>query len=111
MKRYALIFVALVGGCAAHASMRGSVVMKVSETEAHVCMGKGEVKQGALVHLYHNVCKTPPTSAVPAIVDSCRREAGGDGSVEKVLNDHYSVVRFQSGTLFQEGDTVETKAR
>jgi hypothetical protein len=37
-----------------HATMRGTVVMTVSDTEAHVCMGKGEVRAGDAVECYHH---------------------------------------------------------
>jgi hypothetical protein len=91
-------------GCAtSHGMMRGSVVMKTSETEAHVCLGKGEVAVGDDVSLYRNVC---PTLGEPT-PSGCHREALGRGKVEKVLDDHYSVVRFPAGVTFKDGDTVE----
>lgn len=105
--RARLVAVVLVslGGCAAHGTMRGSVVMKISDTEAHVCMGKGEVREGDRVDLYSDVCKPD------GIRVSCRRASAGSGTVEKVLDDHYSVVRFTPGTRFEEGDTVEARGR
>ena len=108
-----LVGLTLVGlaGCAAHTTMRGSVVMKVSDTEAHVCMGKGEVREGEPIRVYRNVCKAPVPNRAWGLVfaDSCRRERAGNGTVEKVLNEHYSVVRFAPGTTFEEGDTVEAR--
>jgi hypothetical protein len=83
--------------------------MKVSDTEAHVCMGKGEVKEGDRVRLYRNVCSAELESSFPTAVAACHREPEGTGQVAKVLNDHYSVVRFPPGTSMHEGDTVEAQ--
>lgn len=101
-----LVAMSLGTGCAGgHNAMRGSVVMKTSETNAHVCLGRGEVAVNDEVDLYRNRCQPSPASE-PAPND-CSREVVGRGKVEKVLNDHFSVVRFPAGTPFKEGDTVE----
>lgn len=96
-----------LGGCG-HAAMRGSVVMKVSDTEAHVCMNKGELQPGEAVRLYRSQCNTPMAAKNPALAQNCPRE-GVTGQVEKALNDHYSLVRFPAGTKFEEGDKVEAQ--
>lgn len=106
------LFVAM--GCNAHNAMRGSVVMKVSDIDAHVCLGQDEVKKGEPIRLYKNVCAdrvggVPKVGSIP--VQSCKKELAGEGQVAEVLNSHYSVVRFPQGTQFQEGDTVETLKR
>lgn len=110
MKRIvAPAFIIALAACGAHTNMRGSVVMKVNDTEAHICLGKGEVHEGSVIELYRNVCTDAKGRPVPAraVVDACKREPAGSGQVTRVLNDHYSIVRFASGTSFQEGDTVE----
>jgi hypothetical protein len=95
----------VLGACAAnHAVMRGSVVMKINDTDAHVCLGVGEVKVNDTVRLYRNVCDTGSKQPV------CHRQDVADGRVRELLDSHYSVVVFPAGTPFQEGDTVE-KAR
>jgi len=110
--RQALLALLLIGavGCG-HAAMRGSIVMKVSDTDAHVCMGVGEVAAGDRVRLYRNICTNPKgaTAKVDLLAPGgiCTREKVTDGEVAQVLNEHYSVVRFASGTAFREGDTVE----
>ena len=38
-----LLMTAVLAGCA-HSTMRGSVAMKASDDEAHICMGDKEVK-------------------------------------------------------------------
>lgn len=101
-------------GCATHSLMRGSVVMKESDTRAHVCLGQNEVKVGDRLQLYKNVC-TKSVSEIPKKnsesrkieKQSCKRVDGGYGEVMEVLNDHYSVVSFPEGTSFAEGDTIE----
>ena len=113
MNRLLVVVLLAAAGCNAHLAMRGSVVMKVSDTDAHICMGRGEVKTGEEVHLYRNVCREGrgPAKVSDATNGSCRKEPAGNGKVTEVLNEHYSVVRFTPGTQFQEGDTVETGRR
>lgn len=50
-----LIAVFSLVGCA-HGLMRGSVAMKTSDTEAHVCLGDKEVKVGDRVNAFTNYC-------------------------------------------------------
>ena len=115
MKR-STMFVLLTGllglfltGCATHSLMRGSVVMKESDTSAHVCLGQNEVKVGDRLQLYKNVC----TGRIGGKLDNriCKRVDGGFGEVTKILNEHYSVVSFPAGTSFGEGDTLEKSTR
>jgi hypothetical protein len=39
--------------------------------------------------------------------DRCRKVKSGEGSVLEVLNEHYSVVKFDSGVAFAEGTVIE----
>jgi len=93
-----------LAGCA-HSVMRGSVAMKISDTEAHVCMNKDEAKVGDHVVLYANVCspKTPRDKGALA----CVKTAKGHGVVTEIINDHYSLVKFDTGIKFEEGNFVE----
>ena len=102
----ATVLVAGLSGCA-HNVMRGSVAMKTSENEAHVCLGKGEVKAGDRVTLYQNVCDKGGRASGGG--GSCEKKEAGMGSVLEVLNEHYSVVRFDQGVRFAEGSFVEKK--
>lgn len=91
-------------GCASgHAAMRGSVVMKIDPTIAHVCLGNGEVAVNDWVRLYKNVCE----SIAGCRVTRCKKEALVEGMVTQVLDEHYFVVTFPGGTTFEEGNTVE----
>ena len=98
----ALTLPACAGG---HASMRGSVVMKMNATDAHVCLGEGEVQVGDKVDLIHHVCE--PLSGKSAASERCKPQLVSTGQVVEVLNSHYSLVRFPSGVTLNEGDTVE----
>jgi hypothetical protein len=93
------MFLAACGG--GHASMRGTVVMKVGATDAHVCLAPGEVAKGDAVVLYRKDCRTVGKRT------ECKRVAVAEGIVIELVDDHYSVVRFPAGTTFAEGSLVE----
>ncbi len=110
MKSTKVILTALVAvglsGCA-HGVMRGSVAMKTSDNEAHVCMGKGEVKEGDRVTLFKNVCVGKDGGVRNSGGVNCQKKELGKGVVQEVLNEHYSVVKFDPGIQFEEGTFVE----
>lgn len=101
-----ITFISLAG-CATHSTMRGSVAMKINENEAHVCLGNGEVKVGDKVNAFKNIC----TKELPQYRNNgfppCRKESIGSGIVTSLLNEHYSVVKFDKGVDFNEGTIVE----
>ena len=104
--RVLAISAAMISLAACSTTHRGSVVMKISDNEAHVGMGEGEVSTGDHVQLYHNIC----TGRVGKNGDgtrSCKKESSGHGEVTQVINSDYSVVKFPAGTTFSEGDTLE----
>lgn len=85
---------------------RGLVVMKIDEEIAHVCVDKNEVQPGDKVVLFRNICselapKDPRRT-------SCEKKKLGTGTITELLNKHYAVAKFPSGTGFREGDVVET---
>ena len=95
-------------GCA-HSVMRGSVAMKISANEAHVCLGKGEIEAGDRVRLFRNVCTGKGVGDRDIGRGSCEKKEIGMGSVQEVLNSHYSIVKFDQGVQFEEGTFVEKK--
>lgn len=99
------LFLAVLAGCA-HSTMRGSVAMKINDREAHVCMGNNEAKIGDKVTLYRNVCPGKGGREGGSI-GICRKETLGTGSVTELLNEHYSVVKFDSKVDFNESTFVE----
>ena len=92
-------------GCS-HAGMRGSVAMKTGENEGHVCLGDKEVKVGERVNVFKNECNRGGGGKVGAN-ERCRKVKVGEGTVNQVLNEHYSVVQFDSGVPFEEGTVIE----
>ena len=97
----ASLLFASAAGCG-HTAMRGTVVMKLDPTEAHVCLAEDDVVVSDQVRLYRKVCQAQ--SKRP---DDCRTETLGTGTVTKLLKNHYAVVTFPTGTPFTEGDKVE----
>jgi hypothetical protein len=93
-------------GCA-HGTMRGSVAMKASNDEAHVCLGNNEVKAGDRVTLFKNVCTRNQGDAQIESFQSCEKVRLGSGTVERILNEHYSLVKVDQGVSFEEGTVVE----
>lgn len=102
--------VLMLTGCA-HGLMRGSVAMKVSDTEAHVCMDNTEAKVGDRVTLYKNNCPSTGGRVRSGLGrgGKCEKVELGYGTVTEILNQHYSVVKFDSGVPFEEGTFVEKR--
>ena len=97
-------------GCASHSKMRGSVAMKASDREAHVCLGDDEVKVGDRVSAYRNECKSSGAEGGERKIGrsvSCKLEKLGGGKVVSILNSHYSTVEFDQGVSFNEGTVVQ----
>lgn len=95
-----LLFLA---SCSTHQIMRGSIAMKVGARDAHVCFGKDEVSAGERVLLFANRCSSDGKAAW------CEKIFVGEGTITKLLDRHYSVVRVDSGVQFSEGMVVERK--
>lgn len=104
-KYFAGILILGLTACAS-GTKRGSIVMKLDDREAHVSMGEGEVFVGDHLALYRNTCNGT-NSRISGAERSCKKEEIGHGEVVKVLNSHYSCVRFPANTTFSEGDTLE----
>ena len=116
LRGIAIAFVVAAGittGCATgHATMRGSIVMKIDPTKAHVCLGTGEVAVNDRVRLYRNVCqpsvnRSPGPTSPGARTSVCTKETVADGTITELIDEHYSVATFPAGTVFEEGNTVE----
>ena len=106
----AIFSIATVGlaGCAHHSMMRGSVAMKASDREGHVCLGDNEVKVGDHVTAYRNECKSWDTLTDRGTGKvRCKLEKIGGGKVVSLLNEHYSTVEFDQGVPFNEGTIVQ----
>ncbi|MBY0383723.1 hypothetical protein K2X05_01075 [bacterium] len=108
MKPTAIITISLLisglSGCA-HSVMRGSVAMKISSNQAHVCIDKSEVKAGDRVSLFRNICTSKSVESGGS--RSCEKHQIGMGTVKENISEHYSLVQFDEGVLFEEGSFVE----
>jgi hypothetical protein len=93
-------------GCA-HSMMRGSVAMKMSDNEAHVCLGNKEVKVGDRVTALKNYCSASGAARKEGASAVCEKRILGEGTVTSLLNQHYSLVKFDDGVKFNEGTIVE----
>lgn len=104
-----------LGACATRGphegAHRGSVVMKMTNGEAHVCLGNTEVQKGDSVNLIRHECKTRKAGGLDGGMDTvCTPITLGTGIVTKVYDSHYSVAKFPENLNFNEGDTVEKPA-
>ena len=95
-------------GCA-HSLMRGSVAMKINETDGYICLGDKEVKAGDRVTFYKSSCEPPATGRTKAQADLCKMLELGKGTVTEILNDHYSIVKADPKVAFSEGTIVEKR--
>ena len=97
----------LFGGCA-HTAMRGSVAMKATDDELHICMGETEVRTGDRVAFFINQCRESGNSRAVGR-DVCTKIKIGEGAVVRSLNEHYSVVKPDPGigAKIGEGTVVE----
>jgi hypothetical protein len=108
-------FVALalstLAACATgHSAMSGSVIMKVSDTEAHVCLFDHDAPVGSRVQLYRHQCKTQyanPAAPNGRTPYACEKQAVAIGTISQKMGGHYAMVTFPQGTQYQEGYTVE----
>jgi hypothetical protein len=99
-----IMVMAALTGCA-HSQMRGNVAMKISEDEAHVCLGNEQVKVGDKIELYKNQCNRGKA----AEENYCKMVTIGEGEIIKLLNEHYSVMKVNPGVKFEEGTLVQKK--
>ena len=100
-----LFLMMLIASCS-HAG-RGSVAMKVNDREAHVVLGKNEVKVGDRIIAFYNDCQNKDMGTGRMYGTPCVKTKLGGGIITQVLNDHYSVVEFDEGVKFTEGTFVE----
>jgi hypothetical protein len=105
-----LLLASFIVACAG-TTRRGSVVMKLNESEAHISMGQGDVNVGDHVELYRNICTSTRNDNVGERHGggkvTCEKKLYGHGEVSQLLGNDYALVKFPAGVAFAEGDTVE----
>ena len=99
-------------GSAYAAVVRAPVAMKINDPEAHICVGKEEVKVGDKFTAYKNEC-TPGKGkvAVESGTELCKKVKLGDAKIEKLLNEHYALLKFEPGVKFDERSFVESSTK
>lgn len=103
IRSFVVLAFTTVAGCATgHEAMRGSVVMKVSDTEAHVCLFEQPARIGSQVQLYRHTCVTKYGKQY-----HCDKQPVALGTITQRIGDHYALVTFPKGTNYEEGFTVE----
>ncbi len=108
--RSQLLFFSMLGLAACStAGKRGVVKMKVSDTRAHVDLGKQNVQVGDRLTAIQRVCVATGggTVAGSATSRTCSEKRVGSATVVGTLNQHQAVVEYEPGIEFEEGSAVE----
>lgn len=100
--KFVVLVAALMSSCASKVH-RGVVAMKIDESTAHVGLMRNEVAVGDHVELYTNHC----INNRAANQQECEKVSRGHGTVTQLLNENYTLVKFDDGVTFREGDYVE----
>ena len=105
-----IVTASLIGGCSVGRSARGVVAMKISDTEAHACVRKIDVDVGDKMTLFRNECKQD-VGSTKSRGQHCKLVRVGEGTISENLNEHYSVLKFDTPTEYREGDLLEKATR
>jgi hypothetical protein len=102
MKFYWLLSFGFLLSCA-HPMPHGTIAMKISDEVGHAALH--DVSRGDKVALMMNECEqgVSPTGGE----DRCKEKTLAEGVVSRVINNHYSEVRFPAGTKLAEGQMIE----
>jgi hypothetical protein len=101
-RSFVVLVLATLGACAGPRTESGSVVMKVSETEAHVRLTDRDIPVGTRVQLYSHTCVSQAGKRY-----ECDKRLVAVGTVAQQMGGDYAVVQFPQGTRYEEGYTVE----
>jgi hypothetical protein len=99
-RSFVALAVVTAAACAGQKPMSGSVVMKVSETEAHVRL-KRDIPVGSQVELYRNKCVSQAGKRY-----DCRQHVA-TGMVAQRMGDDHALVTFPEGTDLEEGYKID----
>jgi hypothetical protein len=102
MRTYALLAAAVLFTACGPSHYTGLVAMKISDTEAHVCLGEEAATPGTTIDVYRSVCRREKPY-------TCDLRSVGTGTIKENLNSHYAVATFPEGSTFQEGDMVRAR--
>ncbi len=91
-----------ITGCSSH-SARGTVEMQINSQEAHVRFDEHELKVGDRVAAFRNDCQDGLAPAMNSYGVRCYEKQISAGTVTRLLNGHYSVVKFDERIKAAEG--------
>ena len=99
----------LLGGCA-HSHPRGTVVLKDSPKEGHVCIEHDKIAPGDTVKVFKNKCKTTSVSTGrhgSRSKTSCEKQLVGEGRIIESSNEHFAKIEALGDLNLEEGFIVE----
>lgn len=105
MVKFLFAPMALISGlmaCAQNPPAR-TVTFQVREEKVYVTPGKGELKTGDKVAIFHQECPSNPKGGS----GFCKKIQVSQGEVTKVLNGGYVMIQLPPGVIVQEGEIVE----
>jgi hypothetical protein len=91
----------VVSACSGHTLMHDTVVMKISPTEAQVCLHPGTFVVGDRVTVFKTTCQMGLDHLM-----ACHRDNVGRGRITRVINEHYATIELTARSL-EEGFGVE----
>jgi hypothetical protein len=102
MVRFLAALAVLLTACGGHVLMRNTVVMKISPTEANVCLHPGSFAVGDRVNVYQTKCQMGIDRTV-----GCHRYRVGEGTITRAINNHYAAIELATPSRLEEGFDVE----
>lgn len=106
LKPFFVLALILLSACASrHELMRGSVALKVNESNGIVCTEPYHTNVGDHLFLYNNVCSKEgiPDKRGSAV---CKLVKEGEVEITKILNEHYAEFKTLSSINFEEGSII-----
>ena len=103
-----LLIIILLSSCA-HRFRRGTVAMKTGDETAHICLGHNDVAVGDKINFLKNDCEGSGIGGGhdSGAVKECEMKEIGTGTVSRLLNSHYSVVKTDGSFKLTEGTLVQ----
>ena len=108
----AIVATLVITGCAHMDSshQRGSIVVLDSDKEGHACLGGREVSVGDRLKFFRTECVQDLTGEgvkAARVKKVCKKILVGNGSVQEVTDEHFSVVKLEGEGKLERGFIVE----
>lgn len=98
----------VVSGCSTnrHASMKGSVAMKINDSKGVACLFGEKPQVGDKLSLFQNACSDSPKGKEGTGV-SCKMVESGEATITRMVNDHYAEFETKQNVAFEEGYIIK----